>query len=90
MISLTANGSVNSSNVKFLLVNRSVSINTLQYDGVLGLSPTFLNQELYPGTELFMNRFINASSIITSPIFSLNLARSANQSYLHIGGWNKT
>jgi Eukaryotic aspartyl protease len=89
MISLTANGSVNASNVKFLLVNRSVSINTLQYDGVLGLSPTFLNQELYPGTELFMNRLINASSI-TSPIFSLNLARSVNQSYLHIGGWNKT
>jgi len=89
MISLTASGSVNASNVKFLLVNRSLSINTLQYEGVLGLAPTFLNQELFPGTELFMDRFVNASAI-SSPIFSLNLARTTNQSFLHIGGWNRT
>jgi hypothetical protein len=74
-ISLTADGSVNAPNVKFLLVNRSVSINSLQSDGVLGLAPTFQNQELFPGTELFMSRLINASTI-ASGIFSLNLARS--------------
>lgn len=77
MISLTANGSVNASNVRFLLVNRSVSISTMQSDGVLGLAPTFQNQELYPGTELFMNRLINTTTI-TSPIFSLNFARTTN------------
>ena len=43
VFSLTPSGTVNASNVKFLLVNKSQSVGAYSFDAVLGLAPTFFN-----------------------------------------------
>ena len=55
-ISLLANGTVNATGVRFLLVNQSSNFNTLMSDGILGLTPGFIDADIQPGGELFIQR----------------------------------
>jgi len=86
---LLLNGTVNVTNAKFLLVNQSANFNALVTDGILGLTPGFIDADIQPGGELLISK-LNASRIISSAIFGLQLGRITEQSRLHLGGWNET
>ena len=57
-------------------------------DGVLGLSPNFINSEV-SGGELFIKK-LNATGKISKAMFSIYLARTGTQSKMHFGGWSDT
>jgi hypothetical protein len=57
-------------------------------DGVLGLSPNFINGEVSNG-ELFIKK-LNASGKISKAMFSLYFARTTTTSKMHFGGWSDT
>lgn len=87
-VSLNSNGSVNASATKFLLVSSATNLTDMLSDGVLGLSPNFINGEV-SGGELFIKK-LNDSGKISKAMFSLYFARTGTQSKLHFGGWSDT
>ena len=80
---------MNVTNAKFLLVNQSANFNSLVTDGILGLTPGFIDADIQPGGELLISK-LNSSRIISSAVFALQLGRITEQSRLHLGGWNET
>ena len=45
-LSLFANGTMNATGTKFLLVNQSANFTTLMPDGILGLTPGFIDRDI--------------------------------------------
>ncbi len=63
-ISLNSNGSLNVSRSTFLLVYNQYNLSNMIADGVLGLSPSFINEgNSSSGGELFMSALVRAGVI---------------------------
>ena len=85
-MSLDINGTANATMSKFLLASSVSNLTYLLADGILGLSPQFINGNA-SGGELFINRLV-AQNVTSSAVFSISLGRTNESSKLHLGGYS--